>query len=169
MTNRLRIDADQLHLELTGDSEAICQSYEMARELLVRSFQEQFTKVEEEKRRAAQPAAIDPQGGRRQEGEPRAKATEPKGFSLQDWRPPEGAESTHISVVFCSSFYHKVCSLERDEFDASPFGEVFHFEKIGRVYLRHDQQPNFKPYFHVGKVLWRELTKQGFAAVRKGP
>ncbi len=153
MTNRLKIDAVQVKIEFTGPHEDIRRGYEMTRELLVHHFEERLREVEAERRR-------DPD------------ATEllhltPEQRSGGAWSPPEHFEAMHVSISLSSGFYNKVCILERDEFEASVFQNVFLFDRLNRLFIRHEQGDVFGAYFTIGKVLWRELTANGRAAVRK--
>lgn len=157
MTNRLKIDADRLKLEFTGDAQEIRSGYEMTRELLIHHFQEQLMRVEEEAaRRAAPPSPV-------------PGATQQMHLPVQEgraWEPERGQGVMHVSMVLSSSFYNKICVLEREEYRKSFLEELFVFERLGRLYVRHNQAEFFQQRFKVGKVLWRELTADGRAAVR---
>ena len=154
MTNRLKIDADRLKLEFSGEADDIRRGYELTRELLIHHFQEQLVRVEEEQRAKAAQLA---------EGMQMLHVVKQTG---KNWSPPRKYEAMHVSIALCSSFYNKVCVLDREEYDKSFLEEIFHFERIGRIFIRHDQSDYFKTHFAIGKVLWRELTTDGRAAVR---
>ena len=162
MKNRLKIDADQLQLELTGDPDDIRQGYELTRELLISHFQERLARAQaDERARQQAEQAARPRGTQRlhtPEGDPEAG---------RHWTAPSRPlEAMHISIALSSDFYNKVCVLERAEFETSAFGKILDFDAINRLYIRANQRETFRGHFTIGKVLWRELTRNGRAAVR---
>jgi len=154
MTNRLKIDADRLKLEFSGEADDIRRGYELTRELLIHHFQEQLVRVEEEQRGKEV---------KKPEGTQMLHVVKQAGKS---WSPPRKYEAMHVSIALCSDFYNKVCVLDRDEYEKSFLEDLFTFERIGRIFIRHEQSDHFKKHFTIGKVLWRELTTDGRAAVR---
>ncbi len=139
MSNKLKIDAQQIKLEFRGSKEDIRRGYEMTRELLIMHFHEQLA---------------------------RAEVKEQKKKSTRSWTPPQTQETMHISVAISSDFYNKVCVLEREDYEDSIFNSVMRFDTIDRIYIRSSQKDALQRHIKIGKVLWRELTPTGKAAVR---
>lgn len=163
--NTLKIEASALKLELSGDQATVSQAYQMTRELLIRCFEDQFARMEQQADlNATRPLHVVPQ--------PVAAAAAelaPAPDAAKHWKPSPSQNVTHINIVLASEFYNKVCVLDRVEFDTSILNKVLHFDLIDRLYIRHDQYDTFQQHFTIGKVLWRELTQSGKAAVRKNP
>ncbi|MEM1347059.1 MAG: hypothetical protein AAGI01_00785 [Myxococcota bacterium] len=163
--NRLKIQASSLKLEFTGEAENILQGYQMTRELLIELFQQQISASEEFA------AAHEDEGVTEllhAPNEPRLlHRVSPEELERRRFKPKLGQGSTHLSISLSSELYHKVCVLERSEFERSPFYGVLDFDSIQRLYIQHSQADDFSKYFRIGKVLWRELTTQGREAVRK--
>lgn len=150
MSNKLKIDASQLKLEFSGSKEDIRRGYDMTRELMIMHFHEQLARAERE--RTAQVDADEGKSGHRR---------------TQSWIPPsEPKEAMHISIALCSDFYNKVCVLEREEYEGSIFQDILNFDVIERLYIRSNQKDAVQRHVKIGKVLWRELTPDGRAAVR---
>lgn len=161
MGNRLKIEADHIKLEFSGDSSNIRTGYEMTRELLIMHFQEQLQRAGTEAPLPAPPASSEPPS------EQRKRDTTQQLHIVRDaknWVPPN--QSMHISITLLSRLYNKVCTLEREEFEDSIFGDVIDFDHVQRVFIRSNQSHIFREHFEIGKVLWRELTAEGRAAVR---
>ncbi len=150
MSNKLKIDALQIKLEFSGSKEDIRRGYDMTRELLIMHFHEQLARAEQEK----------------SEEEARKAASKKKSKTQAQWSPPSKPEVLHISIALCSDFYNKVCVLEREDYEQSIFQDILNFDHIQRIYIRSNQKKAFQQHFKIGKVLWRELTPEGRAAVR---
>ena len=150
MSNKLKIDASQLKLEFSGSKEDIRRGYDMTRELMIMHFHEQLAQAERE--RQAQAEVEEPAQVNRK---------------TRSWIPStEPQEAMHISIALCSDFYNKVCVLEREEYEGSIFQDVLNFDLIERLYIRSNQRDAVQRHIKIGKVLWRELTPDGLAAVR---
>lgn len=160
--NTLKIEASALKLELSGDQATITQAYELTRELLIRCFEEQFARLEQQHdMNTTRPLHVVPT--------PAPPAAAPAQDTARHWKPSPAQYTTHVNIVLSSEFYNKICVLERVEFDTSILNKILHFDRIDRLYIPHDQAEQFQQYFAIGKVLWRELTSSGKAAVRKDP
>lgn len=150
MSNKLKIDALQIKLEFSGNKEDIRRGYDMTRELLIMHFHEQLARADQKKH----------------EEEARQAASQRQRKTQAQWKPPSTPEVLHISIALCSDFYNKVCVLEREDYEQSVFADVLNFDLIQRIYIRSNQKKTFQSHFKIGKVLWRELTPEGRAAVR---
>tara|TARA_B100000686_G_scaffold324314_1_gene379860 strand:- start:417 stop:878 length:462 start_codon:yes stop_codon:yes gene_type:complete len=151
MSNKLKIDASQLKLEFSGSKQDIRRGYDMTRELLIMHFHEQLARAERERLADANTE------------EPSAHVNR----KTRSWIPPsEPKEAMHISIALCSDFYNKVCVLEREEYEGSIFQDILNFDVIERLYIRSNQKDAVERHIKIGKVLWRELTPDGRAAVR---
>jgi hypothetical protein len=163
--NTLKIEASALKLELSGDQATVSQAYEMTRELLIRCFEEQFSRMEQQADlHTTRPLHVVPMPLVSPASEAPAVND-----AAKHWKPSPAQNVTHINIVLASEFYNKVCVLDRVEFDTSILNKILHFDRIDRLYIRHEQYDTFTQHFTIGKVLWRELTANGKAAVRKNP
>lgn len=152
MTNRLRIRAKSLNLDLVGEAEYITRAYDAIHTLLLERFQESVEGVLEEDVDA--PPARDPMA----ETIPMHQAVDPK--MLQTGRPQ------HINVVVCNEVYNKIYLVDRDELSSTIFSRVLHLPAVNRIYINRSQREGFREFFKFGKVLWRELTAAGKAVVK---
>ncbi len=185
--NSLKIQASTLKLDFEGSAQDIRQGYAMTQELIISCFQEQLiapasatgtsadaattivSAQQLERARDASREQLAPVAElkKRKDQTQSLHRVDLEGIDKPSWKPPATRdEQSYVGVALSSDLYHKVCVLERDEFEASTFAKALRFEGLGRIYIQNEQRGLFKRYFTLGKVLWRELTTQGRAAVR---
>lgn len=75
-------------------------------------------------------------------------------------------ELCHINLTVCNEVYGKVYLVRCEELQTLLFGNTIDFEGIQRIYIDRDLQPEVEKKITLGKVLWRELTTAGRAAIR---
>lgn len=156
MTNKLTIRAKSLNLDLVGEPEYILRAYDAIHPVLVERFEESVEGVLEE--------AAD------------LRSSQMKTMPLhrvdseKDTTSPMGQEAgpQHINIVVCNEVYNKIYLVERDEFQSSVFSRSIEMDAVRRIYVNRGQRGQFQSFFKFGKVLWRELTSAGKAAVKKG-
>ncbi len=151
MTNRLRIRAKSLNLDLVGEAQYIMRAYDAIHPVLVERFEESVEGVLEDS--AGPPTPRDPMA----ETIPMHKAIDPAMVR----RPPQ-----HINVVVCNEVYNKIYLVDRDEIVATPFHRILELGAVNRIYINRSQRERFRDFFKFGKVLWRELTAAGRAVVK---
>lgn len=162
--NNLKIEAQSLDLELTGEADYVIRAYEAIRPVLLERFED--TLIEEE---------------HRSPGTSRSKSKKPS-ESRGNTAPlhqvdgvtqhvAAGRELTrfHLQFVVCTELYYRVAALTRDEFRNSIFGEVLEPKAISKLYVAEDAAESMRDQIEFGKTLWRELTKAGKAAIHGDP
>lgn len=146
--NRLQIRAKHLNLDLAGETEYVERAYSAIREVLMDRF-----------RASLEHAVVE-------EVAPVA-AEVPKTAGPVEGAVPEIRDSGgRINLVLCNDVYNKIFVIDNEGIDASMFGSVIDTSQIRRIYLNRSQQDRFEEFFQFGKVLWRELTSAGRAAVK---
>jgi len=142
--NKLKIRAVDLDLELSGEPAYVEEAYDALRPILMERF-----RASVQKRAARQKTPVEPD------------AEEPlqPGFA----RP---ASSEHVNVVLTNEVYNKLYLVELDELSDAPITRAIDLRGVGRIYINRSQKENFGHFFKVGRVLWRELTAAGKAAVK---
>ena len=161
----LKIETGHLKLEVKGDQETVRRSYEAARDLILHSFRDQIR----ETLKAPEQGAIEQTTSSAQAAAPvPSEPSRRRGArTITSWAPSATTRPVHMSVALSSRLYNKICLVERDDLDKSMFAKPFRLNNIQRIYLRHDQRDKFETHFPIGKILWRELTSHGCAAVRQ--
>ena len=153
--NRLKIQAQNLDLELTGDTEYVADAYEAIREVIVARFEQTL-------RRGGEPGQS-PRG--EGAGGPARRITRPlyriDGVSQQISPGP-----TRLRLVVCNDLYHKVTVLSREDLEASVFGQVLDTSRLESIFVNEADVPLFEKELPVGKTLWRELTESGRKMVK---
>ena len=152
MTNRLRIRAKSLNLDLVGEAEYIMRAYDAIHPVLVERFEESVEGVLEE---IEEPPVRDPMA----QTIPMHQAVDPA--KLQAGETPQ-----HINVVVCNEVYNKIYLVDRGEIRTTGFNRVIDFDAVHRIYVNRSQREQFRGLFELGKVLWRELTSAGKAVVK---
>lgn len=158
--NRLKIQAQNLDLELTGDAAYVGEAYEAIRDVIVTRFEQTLRQAQRgEGEGSAQ------EGGKGTSGGGRRRITRPlyriDGVSKQISPGP-----TRLRLVVCNDLYHKVAVLRREELEASVFGEVLDSTKLESVFINEAEVPVLERELPVGKTLWRELTATGRRMVK---
>ncbi len=153
--SRLKIQAESLDLELTGDSDYVRDAYGAIQSVIIQRFRETLRKQDG-------PTDTDeqPKKGRR--------ITKPLYQIDEVQKHMTGSRQLadqHIRLVVCNDYYHKVAVLSRDEFDKSIFGNCIDVEAIENVYINDEDTTALQGNIDIGKTLWRELTSRGRAAV----
>lgn len=156
MTNKLKIRAKSLNLDLVGEPEYILRAYDAIHPVLVERFEESVEGVLDE------PVV-----------EHRAHAkTIPMHTPVteQDLRkegstlPEESPQ--HLNLVVCNEVYNKIYLVDREELAGSMFSRAIDMDAVNRIYVNRSQRERFRSFFRFGKVLWRELTTAGKAVVK---
>lgn len=150
-TNKLRIRAKSLDLDLAGEPEYILRAYDAIQPVLMERFEESVDAVLETPGDAARAKTM--------------RMHAPVDPSTAATQPDEGVE--HLNVVVCNEVYNKIYLMERSAVQASIFGRAIDTEQVARVFVNRSQSALFEEHFHFGKVLWRELTTAGRRAVKK--
>lgn len=153
-TNRLRIRAKSLELDLSGDADYVLRAYDAVHTVLMERFVESVEGVLEE---AATPATP-PSSTLAAEGSRTIPMHKPYEPTLED---PQ-----HLNVVVCNEVYNKIYLVEAACVQRSPFARAIDFSNVRRVYINRTQRVEFAPFVETGKVLWRELTTAGKAVVK---
>lgn len=152
MTNKLRIRAKSLNLDLAGEPEYILRAYDAIHPVLVERFEESVDWVLDDhdgpeapsKFRTIRMHAVD-----------------------EDAADAERAGAQHLNVVVCNEVYNKIYLVERADLHASIFSRVVDMDRVNRIFVNRSQGERFEGFIKFGKVLWRELTAAGKAAVKK--
>lgn len=139
MTNRLKITTGDIEFTLEGDTDYVERAYAAVRDIMLERFVEAI--------HAGPPPEPDT-----------IRTTMPMN-QISD-------ENTQVSIISCNEVYHKIHLVDRVLLEKSEFSRIVDFKGVGRVYVNREQQERFKGYFPFGKVLWRELTSAGRAAIR---
>jgi hypothetical protein len=162
MTNKLSIRAKSLNLDLVGEPEYILRAYDAIHPVLVERFEESVEGVldEADDLRSSQVKTMP----LHRVSEPERAEEEPEPAP----RAPEPAGPHHINVVVCNEVYNKIYLVERSELKSSVFSRAIDLDAVHRIYVNRAQRERFQSFFEFGKVLWRELTTAGKAAVKKG-
>jgi hypothetical protein len=142
--NRLKIKADSLDLELTGDAEYVREAYEAIRAVVVQRFEQTL-------RASDQAVPMRPRDKR--------KTTQPLYRIDGVSRHMKG--DTHLRLVVCNDLYHKVALLTRKDFSRSVFGSILDPEGLESVFIDEGDVEELAGEIEVGKTLWRELTATG--------
>lgn len=145
--NRLQIRAKSLNLDLAGEPEYVESAYGAIREVLMDRFRDSLDIVEEEAVGVAEAP----------------KTSGPVAGAVPQIQQSGG----RVNVVLCNDVYNKIFVIDQDDIESSMFGKVIDTTLIRRIYLNRSQQGRFEEFFQFGKVLWRELTSAGRAAVKK--
>ena len=135
--NRLKIHAKSLDLDFEGEAEYVTRAYEAVRTVLMERFQDSLELNVDDILATGQYPVA----------------------------PSKSRE--HVNIVVCNDVYNKIYLLSRDEISDTAFAKFIDMNQINRVYINRAQQDSFEKYFDFGKVLWRELTAAGKAAVSK--
>lgn len=136
--NRLRIRAESLDLNFEGEPEYVQRAYEAVRVVLMDRFRSSL----------------------------QLNVEQPMPTGAYPVAPASSRQ--HINVVLCNDVYNKIYLVGRDEVATTIFANVLDMNAVNRVYINRSQQKKFEKFFKLGKVLWRELTTAGKAAVKKG-
>lgn len=155
MTNRLRIRAKSLNLDLVGEAEYILRAYDAIHPVLVERFEESVEGVLEEIDDEELPSGRSPMA----QTIPMHKPVDPKMLEA-------GLGLPHINVVVCNEVYNKIYLVDREEVRATAFDRVLNLASVNRIYINRSQRDQFRGFFRFGKVLWRELTSAGKAVVK---
>ena len=150
MSNRLRIRAKSLNLDLVGEAEYILRAYDAIHSVLLERFEESIEGVLED-----EPST--PQRDPLAQTIPMHKAVDPSQLNR---------EVQHINVVVCNEVYNKIYLVDRAEIKNTTFNRVVDFDQVNRIFINRSQRERFRDFFKFGKVLWRELTSAGKAVVK---
>lgn len=144
--NKLKIRAIDLDLELSGEPAYVEQAYEALRPVLMERFRASVD---------ARPTSSENQssGPSDQEG-------------ADEWPLAGSVTAEHVNVVMTSEVYNKVYLVEVEELGDAPITNAIDLANVSRIYINRSQKEQFDHFFKVGKVLWRELTSAGKAAVK---
>lgn len=159
--SKLKIEAESLDLELSGDSDYVIDAYEAIRTVVMERFRQTLTKQEDGPHTAQSPPDSD---GANMED----KGTDPHfridGLVQQVAAGRELIE-TRLQLVVCTEMYHRIAALSRDDFRKSIFAGLIDPEALAKVYLNEDAALQLKDQLEFGNTLWRELTTAGKAVV----
>lgn len=148
MTNRLRIRAKSLELDLSGDADYVLRAYDAVHTVLLERFAESVEGV------LSDPL---PDG---------AEATSRTIPMHKPYEPTVTSEPQHINVVVCNEVYNKIYLVEEEAIRSTPLARAVDFSNVHRLYINRAQRDDFAPFVDAGKVLWRELTTAGRAVVK---
>ena len=152
MTNRLRIRAKSLNLDLVGEAEYIMRAYDAIHPVLVERFEESIEGVLEQTDEAPP-------------SDPLAQ-TIPMHRAVDPTKLRSGELPQHINVVICNEVYNKIYLVDRNDIRTTAFRRIVDFDAVHRIYVNRAQREQFRGLFELGKVLWRELTSAGKAVVK---
>ena len=163
MTNKLRIRAKSLNLDLVGEAEYSLRAYDAIHPVLVERFEESVQGVLDDPTEfRSEPASETVRRPSMSKTIPMHKPVDPQSLS-------EGSGgSHHINVVVCNEVYNKIYLVDREEIRISLFDKVLDLDRVNRIYINRSQRERFRGFFKFGKVLWRELTSAGKAVVKGG-
>lgn len=166
--NHLKIRARSLDLDLVGEAEYIVQAYDAIRGVLIERYRASI-----EGATVGAHAEERADAGRRESAARISRSTmrldEVSPHETTDGLPSQvHAGPQHVNVVMCNEVYNKICLVERDDMRRSIFDRALALDHVHRIYINRSQQERFQGHFNLGKVLWRELTSAGKAAVKRG-
>ena len=158
--NRLKIEADALELELSGDADYVIRAYEAIRPVAMEQFEQTLARREQDDKRTTDvwepeqtlgKERTDPQFG------PDADA--------QHIKASKQLMASGIQLVVCTAMYRRFAVLERKDFRSSIFGDTIDPTPVNKVYLGEEVASRLREEMEFGRTLWRELTKAGQAVV----
>lgn len=166
MINKLRIRAEALKLDLTGDTTYIAQAYDALQPLLMERFRQSIK-------------STDPPNVLLDEDTSPMRTT----MQLHNPAPPDATtkpditvktgpaaasdDVNHVKVAISNDVYRKIYLIGADTLERSVLAKAFDLTKIHRIHVNRSQQDRFAELLGGGKLLWRELTEKGRAAVKK--
>lgn len=151
--NRLKIQAESLDLELTGDSDYVRDAYEAIRTVVMQRFEKTLRKEEVDEDDDDERARCPTQPLYRLDG------------VQQHMAASRELADHHIRMVVCNELYHKVAVLTRKDLTESLFGKVIDSKAVEHIYVNEGDVPALTEHIGIGKTLWRELTAHGRAIV----
>ncbi len=156
--SQLKIKAESMDLELSGDPDYVEDAYEAMRSVVMERFYQTLVKRES--------AVADVRSNADEKMDP--KGTDPH-FQidglLQQVAAGRELIKARLQLVVCTDMYHRVAALSRNDFRKSIFGELFDPEILSKIYLSEEAGAQLKDQIEFGHTLWRELTKAGKAVV----
>lgn len=159
--NTLKIEADSLDLELSGDADYVIKAYEGIRRVAMEQFEQ--TLAAREKTSSSDTSQPEPQKNKAP-----SKGTNPH-FPIDGLRQQVAAGrelvELHLQFVVCTEMYRRVAALSRDDFRDSIFGAIIDPESLSKLYLTEDAAILLEDQIEFDKTLWRELTKAGHEVV----
>lgn len=151
--NRLKIQAESLDLELTGDADYVRDAYQAIRSVVMQRFERTLRAQGEEK-------------------VPERASTQPL-YRIEEVRENLAANqqlSGHpIRLVVCNQLYHKVAVLSREDMEKSILGKHINSMAIEHIYINEEDAPALTGHIEIGKTLWRELTPHGRTIIHGKP
>lgn len=163
--SRLKIEAESLGLELTGESDYVVDAYDALRPVLMNYLERHISPGPASTESAAEQSVEDPVADDSQ------RNTDPmfRQQSLPDGGGREKKErvlpATQLEFVVCTELYFRVSALPRKQFGKSFLGQVLEPEALSAVYVDRETGDELRKEITVGKTLWRELTEKGRSAV----
>lgn len=159
--NTLKIKANSMDLELSGDADYVRDAYEAIREVVQLRFQQTL------KEGHRQEEALQTRERQRRITKPLFKS---EGISRPvEISPPRASRKLaeeHIRLAVCGDLYHKISVLSRQDFRESIFDRSLSIDKIDHIFIDEDDADLLSEQFEVGRTLWRELTAAGRAMVQ---
>ncbi len=154
--NRMKIQAKSLDLELSGDRAYVVDAYQAIRGVIMDRFELTLGVQASHE--------VTPE-----EVKPTRHKTQPLHRVETAVNLPErtlDTTSNHIHVVVTGEIYHNISVVEREAIEKSVLARVIDVQHIERIYIDRVDRDKLQPILPVGKVLWRELTHAGQAAIR---
>ncbi len=166
--NKLKIEAESLDLELSGDADYVVRAYEAIREVLIERFEATLAKGEASRSGSGKSGPV-----RAGMMEPCPDTTSPlhrvesasKNPLVQHVKAGRELTRFHLQFVVCTELYYRVAALTRNEFEESIFGDVINSEHISKLYVDESAAECLRDRIEFGSTLWRELTKAGKLAI----
>ncbi|MBA2660964.1 MAG: hypothetical protein H0U74_01610 [Bradymonadaceae bacterium] len=153
----MKIQAKSLDLELSGDRTYVVEAYQAIRGVIMDRFE------------------LTLGGGAQGEGSD-ADADAPARHKTQPLHRVETAvnlpektvemPTNHIHVVVTGEIYSNISVIEREQLEKSVLSRVLDAQHLERIYIDRADRDQLNAVLPVGKVLWRELTTAGQAAIR---
>lgn len=152
--NKLKIQAESLDLELSGDADYVRDAYAAIRPVVLQRFQSALQKAE-------LPTPEDPPR-KRQITQPLYKQPAIQKHIVTS----RGIADQHLRLIVCGDLYHKVSVLSRPDFEKSIFNSSIDIDSVEHVFVNEGDIDLLETHFPIGRTLWRELTPTGKSMVQ---
>lgn len=160
--SRLKIEAESLDLELSGDADYVIDAYMAMRSVILERFEQSIRGSE------TSPANAPSNPPDASSGDGVDDTTNPL-FRIDELRRKVETGSpllaTQMQLVVCTDLYYRVAALSRSDFRESILGDIIDPESVNKVYVDEDAATTMRDRIEFGKTLWRKLTDQGQAIV----